>query len=101
MLHGLVLMYCQRPYSSESGPTTHLSSSIHNIGLPSPPASTHTSIETSPKPVFSPASRIDTTSSTIITPRPVDPYLSPPKSQVSSPPQTNSIKNVLLQLQPF
>jgi len=93
-------MYYQRPYSSESSPTAP-SSSIHNIGLPSPPASTCTSIETPPKPVFSPASRIDTASSAIITPRPIGSFPSPHESQVSSPTNTNSIKNVLLQLQQF
>lgn len=94
-------MYYRRSHSSESNPTTRSSSSIHNTGLPSPPASTRTSIETPPKPVSSPASHIDSTSSAIPTPIPVGSFPSPPKSQAGSPPKTGSVRHVLLQLQPF
>jgi hypothetical protein len=56
-----------------------------------------------PKPVSSPASHIDSTSSTsaVITPIPVGSFPSPPESQASSPPKTSSIKNILLQLPPL
>jgi hypothetical protein len=94
-------MYYQRSHLSESNPAARSSSSIHNTGLLSPPASTRTSIETSPKHVFSPASRINSTGSAILTPIPVGSFPSPPESQAGSPPKTSSVSNVLLQLQPF
>ena len=91
-------MYYQHSHSSESNPTTR---SSYNTGLPSPPASTRTSIETPAKPVFSPASCIDSTSSAILTSIPVGSFPSPPESQAGSPPKTSSVRNVLLELQPF
>jgi hypothetical protein len=93
-------MYYRHAYSSESSPTSRSSSSIHT-GLPSPPGSVRTSIETPPKPVFSPVAHIDSITSAIVTPRLADSLPSPPQSQVGSPPKTNSITNVLLQMQPF
>ena len=91
-------MYYRHAYSSESSPTSRSSSSMRHTGLPSPPGSTRTSIETRPKPVFNPVPHI---TSSIVTPRPTDLLPSPPQSQLGSPPKTNSIKNVLLQMQPF
>jgi len=94
-------MYYPHAYSSKPSPTGRSLSSIHHTGLPSPPGSTRTSIETPPKPVFSPVPHIDSNTSAIVTPRLADSLPSPPQSQVGSPPKTNSIKNVLLQMQPF
>jgi hypothetical protein len=91
-------MYYPHAYSSEPSPTGRSISSIHHTGLPSPPGSTRTSIETPPKPVLP---HIDSNTSATVMPRLTDSLPSPPQSQVGSPPKTNSIKNVLLQMQPF
>src|ERR1700683_4793094 len=93
-------MYYPHAYSSKPSPTGQSLSSIHHTSLPSPPGSTRTSIKTPPKPVFSPVPHIDSNTSAIVMPRLTNSLPSLPQSQVGSPPKTNSIKNVLSQMQP-
>jgi len=88
--------------SHTSPKTQSLSSSIHRTtGLPSPPASTRTSMETLPKPVPGHAPHLNTPNSSKFTSNPASTLPLPPGSKVSSHPKTNSITNILLQLQPI
>jgi hypothetical protein len=58
-------------------------------------------IKAPPQPIFSPASCIGSATNTIVTAKPIHSFLSPPESQAGSPPKTNLVKNILLQLQTF
>lgn len=85
---------------SQTSPKAQSPSLIHHTDIPSPPPSTRTSIEIPPKPGPNHAPHLNSPNSSKFTSKPTLALPSPPESQVGSPPKTNSIANILLQLQP-
>ena len=98
--HHSSLMFYPHNHASQPSPRPATSSLIHRTGLPSPPGSTRTSIET---PSKAPSGSVHSSPphNKAITSQPIPTLPSPPQSQVGSPPKTNSIDNILLQLLPF
>jgi hypothetical protein len=99
------------PYNSfmyysyvSSSQNTRSSSSIDRTGLPSPPGSDRTSIDsTASEAVYgqSQAPDVDAVSGPILTSIHATTLPSPPQSQVGDSPKTSSLDNIVLKLRPF
>jgi hypothetical protein len=90
--------------SSHTCQNTRSSSSIDRTGLPSPPGSNRTSIDsTAPKAVSgqSQTPHIDAVSGPILTSIHATTLPSPPQSRIGDSPRTSSIDNIVLKLRPF
>jgi hypothetical protein len=87
--------------SSNSSPRSHSSSSIYRSGLPSPPGSTRTSIDTSSKAVTTQTLHTDAAGGITLSLNVASALPSPPQSQPGSPSKTKSIDRIFGRLQQF